>query len=100
MKNQTAAATPMSLGFIGGSLNSAVGYTHFVSSAMDKRWTLVAGCFSTNTQRNRESAKAYGIAADRTYGSWRDMLKKEKGRLDAIVVLTPTPAHLKRLWPV
>lgn len=95
MKNQTAAAMPMSLGFIGGSLNSAVGYTHFVSSAMDNRWTLVSGCFSTNTQRNRESARAYGIAANRTYGSWRDMLKKEKGRIDAIVVLTPTPAHFE-----
>jgi len=86
---------PMSLGFIGGSLNSAVGYTHFVSSAMDNKWTLDAGCFSTDLQRNRESAQVYGVAVDRVYSIWQDMLLKEKGRLDAIVILTPTPAHFE-----
>jgi predicted dehydrogenase len=86
---------PMSLGFIGGSLSSAVGYTHFVSSTMDNKWNLDAGCFSTNKKRNRESAAAYGVAADRLYDSWQYLLKKEKGHLDAIVILTPTPAHFE-----
>jgi predicted dehydrogenase len=86
---------PMSLGFIGGSLNSAIGYTHFVSTAMDNKWTLEAGCFSTDKQRNRESAQLYGVAANRVYDSWHDMIKKEKERLDAIVILTPTPAHFE-----
>ena len=91
----TSALMPMSLGFIGGSLNSAVGYTHFVSSAMDNKWSLEAGCFSTNIQRNRESAQVYGVAADRVYDGWRNMIEKEKERLDAIVILTPTPAHFE-----
>jgi predicted dehydrogenase len=84
---------PMSLGFIGGSLHSAVGYTHFVASSMDNKWTLDAGCFSPNTQRNHESARVYGVADDRTYSTWHDLIQKEKKRLDAIVVLIPTPAH-------
>mgnify|MGYP001308369137 FL=1 len=95
MNNKPATSKPMSLGFIGGSLNSAVGYTHFVSSAMDNKWILDAGCFSTNKQRNRESAQAYGVSANRLYDSWHDMIKKEKGRLDAIVILTPTPDHFE-----
>lgn len=95
MDKPPTISMPMSLGFIGGSLNSAVGYTHFVSSAMDNRWILNAGCFSTNARRNRETAMAYGVAADRVYDIWRDMLMKEKGRLDAIVILTPTPAHVE-----
>jgi predicted dehydrogenase len=90
-----ASSMPMSLGFIGGSLNSAIGYTHFVSSAMDNKWILDAGCFSTNTQNNRESAQVYGVAPDRVYDDWQDMIKKEKERLDAIVILTPTPAHFE-----
>jgi len=90
---QTSKSTPLSLGFIGGSLNSAVGYTHFVSCAMDNQWTLDAGCFSINAQRNRETAQAYGVPFDRVYDHWQDMLRKEKGRLDAIVILTPTPFH-------
>ena len=95
MMDKQATSMPMSLGFIGGSLNSAVGYTHFVSSTMDNKWTLDAGCFSTNKKRNRESAEAYGVASDRVHDSWQNMIKKEKGRLDAIVILTPTPAHFE-----
>ncbi len=84
---------PLKLGFIGGSLNSAVGYAHFVSSAMDNQWTLEAGCFSVDAQRNRETAQAYGVASDRVYDNWKDMIREEKGLLDAIVILTPTPLH-------
>lgn len=90
-----ASSMPMSIGFIGGSLNSAVGYTHFVASSMDNKWILNAGCFSTNTQRNRESAQAYGVASDRVYDDWQGMIEKEKERLDAIVIMTPTPAHFE-----
>jgi predicted dehydrogenase len=93
--DKPATSVPMSLGFIGGSINSAVGYTHFVSSAMDNEWILDAGCFSTNTERNLESARVYGVASERVYDIWQDMVAKEKGRLDAIVVLTPTPAHFE-----
>lgn len=88
-------STPLKLGFIGGSLNSAVGYAHFVSSTMDNQWTLEAGCFSVDAQRNREAGQAYGVASDRVYDSWQDMIRKEKLRLDAIVILTPTPLHFE-----
>ncbi|MBM3125979.1 MAG: Gfo/Idh/MocA family oxidoreductase, partial [Chloroflexi bacterium] len=43
---------------------------------------------------NAETAKQWGIASDRVYQTWPQMLEEEKGRLDAIVVLTPTPEHL------
>lgn len=97
MQNNTLPfqSRALKLGFIGGSINSAVGYSHFVSSAMDKQWQLVAGCFSKNSALNHESAEIYGVSQDRVYDSWQDMLIKEKGRLDAVVILTPTPAHFE-----
>ena len=85
--------SPFSLGFIGGSLRSAVGYAHRVACAMDTRWVLAAGCFSRHAEENQATAAAYGVASDRTYGTWQDLLVREKGRLDAVVVLTPTPTH-------
>lgn len=91
--NNAAVSQPMSLGFIGGALNSAVGYAHAASSTMDKRWTIEAGCFSKDNNRNLETAQAYGVVPGRMYDTWQNLLKKEKGRLDAIVILTPTPAH-------
>jgi predicted dehydrogenase len=88
-------STPLQLGFIGGSINSAVGYSHFVSSAMDGKWQLVAGSFSTKPELNKETAEVYGVATERVYADWREMLVHEQGKLDAIVILTPTPAHFE-----
>ncbi|HTH94761.1 MAG TPA: Gfo/Idh/MocA family oxidoreductase [Rhodocyclaceae bacterium] len=84
---------PLSIGFIGGAQNSAVGYAHFVACRMDNRWQLDAGCFSTHPEQNHESATRYGVAPERNYGDWHEMLQQERSRLDAILVVTPTPAH-------
>jgi len=84
---------PLQLGFIGGAINSAVGYSHFVSCAMDGRWQVVAGCFSRDFNLNIETARVYGVNVENVYGSWQEMLEKRKDFLDAVVVLTPTPAH-------
>lgn len=90
---RTFTAKPLSLGFIGGSLQSAVGYAHHVSAAMDNQWALVAGCFTRNGELNRATGESYGVNPERIYQDWQHMLTAEKGRLDAIVILTPTPTH-------
>ena len=36
----------LKLGFIGGGIDSAIGYTHFIASQMDHRFILEAGVFS------------------------------------------------------
>ncbi|MCG8122480.1 MAG: gfo/Idh/MocA family oxidoreductase, partial [Candidatus Thiodiazotropha taylori] len=59
------SARPLALAFIGGALDSAVGYTHYSACRMDGRWQLVAGAFSEDPSINRDSAKAYGVAAER-----------------------------------
>ncbi|MEZ0315716.1 MAG: Gfo/Idh/MocA family protein [Methylophilaceae bacterium] len=95
MHNTSLKAAPLQLGFIGGSINSAVGYSHFVSSGMDRRWELVAGCFSKTAAVNHETAHVYGVSPHRTYDTWQEMVEMEKGHLDAVVILTPTPAHFE-----
>ncbi|MEJ2619694.1 MAG: Gfo/Idh/MocA family oxidoreductase [Candidatus Thiodiazotropha sp.] len=86
-------ASPLTLGFIGGALDSAVGYTHFAACRMDNQWKLVAGAFSQNTEINLDTAKTYGVSGERVYSDWQEMLAKEKNRLDAVAILTPTPSH-------
>ena len=81
------------LGFIGGGLNSAVGRAHAVASQMDGRWELVAGAFSTHGDVNRQTGTTWGVDPARVYESGTELLDKESGRLDAVVVLTPTPQH-------
>ncbi len=85
--------TPLKLGFIGGGLNSAVGNTHRIASQMDHRWVLCAGCFSTHEDINQETASQWGIEQARLYDDWRVLLSRERGTLDAVCLLTPTPLH-------
>lgn len=86
---------PLRLGFIGGALNSAVGYTHYNSSRLDGHFRVDSGCFSRRADVNEETARTYGIPAERTHASWQALLESEKPALDAILVLTPTPDHLE-----
>ncbi|MCS5693736.1 Gfo/Idh/MocA family oxidoreductase [Cyanobium sp. FGCU-6] len=84
---------PLRIGFIGGGLNSAVGYTHYTSSHLDGLFRLEAGCFSRDAAINHATAELYAVHPSRTYATWRKMVEAEGGRLDAVVVLTPTPSH-------
>jgi predicted dehydrogenase len=86
---------PLRIAFIGGALNSAVGYTHFNASRLDGNFRLEAGCFSRDIEQNECSARTYGITPERLYADWNSLLDKEQGQLDAIVVLTPTPSHVE-----
>jgi len=88
---------PLSLGFIGGSLESAIGKTHKIASQMDDRFKLVAGCFGENPQNNLKTAASWKISSNRTYLDWQDMLQQEQGRLDAVVILTPISAHYEMI---
>lgn len=84
---------PLRVAFIGGGVHSAVGYAHFNASRLDGNFRVVAGCFSRHVDQNQLSAATYGVAPERTYPTWRALLDHESGKLDAIIVLTPTPSH-------
>jgi len=85
--------TQLKLGFIGGGINSAVGSAHFVACNMDNKFKVEAGCFSRHEEINIKTAEQWGVVSDRVYSTWQQMLISEVGKLDAIVVLTPTPDH-------
>ncbi len=93
MANLEIASPPLSLGFIGGSLQSAIGRTHLCASTMDNRWAIAAGCFSRDAALNHETGSSCGVARERNYDDWRDLILCEKEKLDAVVVLTPIPEH-------
>ena len=81
---------PFKIGFIGGGINSVVGNTHKIASQMDNCWQLVAGCFSKHIEINIETAETWGVDITRVYTDWREFLKKEQGKVDAVAVITPT----------
>jgi predicted dehydrogenase len=83
----------LSLGFIGGGWNSAVGATHFIASRMDGLFSVDAGVFSRHEEVNQQTSSRWDVDAERTYDSASQMLERETGKLDAVVVLAPTPDH-------
>jgi predicted dehydrogenase len=85
------------LGFIGGGLSSAIGQTHYSASRMDGHWDLVAGAFSRHHDVNQQTAEAWHVDPERVYDEWLDFLNSEQEKLDAVVVLTPTPNHTEIL---
>ena len=90
MKNQKKT---LKLAIIGGSVNSAVGYTHLIASQMDHRWQLVSACFSRQQAINEATVEAWNLQHIRLYPNWQQLLESEQGEIDAIAILTPTPQH-------
>jgi predicted dehydrogenase len=95
-----AVSRKLRLGFIGGGLNSAVGYTHFVATRLDGLFDVVAGCFSRHQEINQETAQRFSVPQNRCYQSAAEMLSAEVGRLDAVCILTPTPHHAEMISAV
>lgn len=79
--------------FLGGAYESAVGRVHRIAVEMDQRFELVAGCFSRNPETNKDSASRYGVDLSRIYRNLDSLLEKETGRIDGILILTPTDQH-------
>mgnify|MGYP002700326071 CR=1 FL=1 len=84
---------PLRLGFIGGSIESAVGHAHWVASQLDGRWAIVSGCFSRNDKINKATGHAWHLPDEKVFNNWQEYIAKEATNLDAVVVLTPTPHH-------
>ena len=76
------------LGFIGGGYDSIAGYPHYIASQMDNRFEVVAGVFSSNKDKSKETSKRWKV---NHYDTIEEMLNNEQ--LDAVSILTPTPMH-------
>jgi predicted dehydrogenase len=85
------------IAFLGGGINSAVGRAHVIAIEMDKRFKLVAGCFSRDESVNKKSADEYKVEPNRVYQNLDSLISNEKGRIDAICILTPTPEHVDEI---
>lgn len=84
------------IGFVGGGPDSFVGRHHFLAATLDSRFTIACGVFSRSADKNAERCDELGIAEERRYAHWREMLHVESERPDgvaAIGVLTPNDGH-------
>jgi predicted dehydrogenase len=83
-------------GMIGGGEGSQIGPAHRISAGLDSHFAMVAGALDFNPEKGREFATRLGIAPDRAYGDWKEMLAGERDhvdRIDLVTVATPNSTH-------
>ncbi len=85
-------------GMIGGGEGSQIGPAHRLGALADGNFSLVAGALDVDADKGRAYAQRLGIAPDRAYGDWREMLAGETARpdrLDLVTVATPNSTHFE-----
>jgi len=83
------------LGMIGGGEGAFVGAIHRIAARLDDRYELVAGALSSTPEKARRSAAAVGLAPERSYADFHEMLAAEAARPDGIeMAAIVTPNHL------
>jgi predicted dehydrogenase len=91
----TAAGAPIRLGMVGGGQGAFIGAVHRMAARLDGHYEFCAGALSSNPERAIVSAREVGLAEDRSYASYQDMIAGEALRADGIeVVAVVTPNHL------
>ena len=88
--------TKLNWGMIGGGKGSQIGPAHRLGSGLDGHFEFVAGALDHRADAGRAYAQELGIAPDRAYGDWQEMLAGEKGRadrVDLVTVATPNATH-------
>ena len=86
------------LGMVGGGATSLIGDSHRIASRMDNRYELAAGAFDIDAERGRTFAAELGVAPDRAYDTYQDMLAGESSRsdrCDLVAVTTPNSTHFE-----
>ncbi|MGU9961518.1 MAG: Gfo/Idh/MocA family protein [Candidatus Puniceispirillales bacterium WSBS_2018_MAG_OTU23] len=85
-------------GMIGGGEGSQIGPAHRLGARLDGAFEFVTGALDHRADEGREYAQRLGIAPDRAYGDWQEMLTGERGRddrVDLVTVATPNATHFE-----
>ena len=88
--------TKLNWGLIGGGEGSQIGPAHRISAAVDGLFHFAAAALDADPARGRDYAQRLGVAQDRAYGDWREMLaceSKRADRIDLVTVATPNASH-------
>ncbi len=83
-------------GMIGGGDGSQIGPAHRLAAGLDGLFDFAAGALDHDPAAGRAFAQRLGVASERAYGDWRDMLDGESARadrVDLVTVATPNSTH-------
>lgn len=85
-------------GMIGGGEGSQIGPAHRLGAGLDGAFEFAAAALDHRPDEGRAYGQRLGLAADRAYGSWQEMLAGERSRedrVDLVTVATPNATHFE-----
>lgn len=88
----------MRMGMVGGGRGAFIGSVHRMAAQLDGLTELVCGAFSSNPEKSKASGADLFLPADRCYGSYEEMIRKESAlpegvRMDFVSIVTPNHMH-------
>lgn len=91
-------ANKLKYGMVGGGRDAFIGAVHRKAAALDGKIEFIAGALSSNPDKAKASGRDLGLADDRNYGSWEEMLSSESARpeeerIDFVSIVTPNHVH-------
>jgi predicted dehydrogenase len=86
------------MALVGGGQGAFIGRVHVTAAVLDNRAALVAGALSSDPAKAKASAPDYDIPPERAYGSYTELIEKEKAlpadkRIDFLSIATPNHTH-------
>ncbi len=83
---------------VGGGPGAFIGKVHRMAAALDGRYELVAGAFSSDPDKSRQAGAELGLAASRVYESYEEMARAESQlpedeRIELVTIVTPNHLH-------
>lgn len=90
--------TKLKMGMVGGGKDAFIGAVHRMAAFLDGQIDFVAGALSSTPEKAKASGIELGLAEDRAYGSWEEMLageleRPEDERIDFVSIVTPNHMH-------
>ena len=88
--------TKLRLGMVGGGHGAFIGAVHRMAARLDDEFELIAAALSADPARAIASGQALGLAPERIYESYTQMLEHEAARadrIDAVAIVTPNHLH-------
>jgi predicted dehydrogenase len=86
------------MGMVGGGRGAFIGAVHRIAANIDGQIESVCGAFSSEAQRSRDSGADLFLPPDRCYGTFEEMMQKEKAlsaekKMDFVSIVTPNHMH-------
>ena len=78
MASEDISLGKLRMGMIGGGPGAFIGAVHRTAACLDGEIELVCGVFSSDPEKSRTMGKELGLAPDRVYDSYKQMIEQEQ----------------------